>query len=82
MRKKIKIALLGLGVALIGLLIWKLDIPHWQKLDWNKIYAPPQASIVLDSEGDAVGALSGVRASAWTSIDLIPETLQNAFIAA
>ena len=30
MRKKIKIALLGLGVALIGLLIWKLDIPHWQ----------------------------------------------------
>ena len=82
MRKKIKIALLGLGVALIGLLIWKLDIPHWQKLDLNKIYAPPQASIVLDSEGDAVGALSGVRASAWTSIDFIPETLQNAFIAA
>ena len=82
MRRKIGIVLIAVGVALVGALIWRLDIPHWQKLDLNKIYAPPQASIVIDSDGNAVGALSGVRTSVWTPIDEIPETLQNAFIAA
>lgn len=82
MRRKIGIVLIAVGVALVGALIWRLDIPHWQKLDLNKIYASPQASIVIDSDGNAVGALSGVRTSVWTPIDEIPETLQNAFIAA
>ena len=82
MRRKIGIVLIAVGVALVGALIWRLDIPHWQKLDLNRIYAPPQASIVIDSDGNAVGALSGVRTSVWTPIDEIPETLQNAFIAA
>ena len=82
MRKKLWIATAGVAVVLLGLLIWKLDIPNWEHLDLDRIYAQPKSSIVCDASGNAVTALSAGQNRVWTSIDDIPEQLRNAFLAA
>ena len=82
MRKKLWIAAAGAIIALFGLLIWKLDIPNWERLDLDKIYAQPKSSIVCDASGQAVTALSGGQNRVWTAIDDIPVQLRSAFLAA
>ena len=82
MRKKLWIAAAGAVIALFGLLIWKLDIPNWERLDLDKIYAQPKSSIVCDASGQAVTALSGGQNRVWTAIDDIPVQLRSAFLAA
>lgn len=82
MRKKIWIAVAAVAAILLGVLIWQLDIPHWKKLDLNKIYALPQSSIVYDASGAAVGALSSAQSRVWTPLSEIPEQVQQAFLAA
>lgn len=82
MRKKIWIAMAAVAAILLGVLIWQLDIPHWKKLDLNKIYALPQSSIVYDASGAAVGALSSAQSRVWTPLSEIPEQVQQAFLAA
>ena len=82
MGKKIAIIAAAVLTVLLGLLIWKLDIPHWETLNTDKIRAQPKASVVYDSKGDAVGALSSVQRRIWAPLEEIPETLQHAFLAA
>ena len=82
MKKKI---LAGLGAALLlalAALLWRLDLPHWQKLDISKLEQMPETTMVYDANGASAGALSGGENRVMVSIDRVPEHVQNAFIAA
>lgn len=82
MRKKIWIGLaVALGIALAAL-IWRLDLPHWQKLDLSKITDMPDTTTVFAANGEAVGALHGGEHRVRIPLDDVPEDVQNAFIAA
>ena len=82
MKKRILWGLAAAAGLLLIALIWILDIPHWQKLDLDKIYAQPASSVVYDASGEPVGALSGTQARVWTPLSEIPESVRNAFLAA
>ena len=82
MKRKI---LAGIGAALfvaLSVFVWKLDIPHWKKLDVEKVMNPAQATTVFDRNGASVGALPGGENRKWTSLSNVPADVQNAFIAA
>lgn len=82
MRTKLKWVLLALlSASFIGV-FWTLDVPHWQRLDLSKINAASAATEVYDASGESVGTLTGRANRRWVSIDNIPLTAQNAFIAA
>ena len=82
MRKKLLIAAAGLAVLGFSMLLWRLDIPHWKRLDLSLITHPPGATQVFSESGEMIGTLSGAETRQWVSIDVIPEHVQNAFIAA
>lgn len=82
LKKRILWGLAAAAGLLLIALIWILDIPHWQKLDLDKIYAQPASSVVYDTSGEPVGALSGTQARVWTPLSEIPESVRNAFLAA
>ena len=82
MKKRILWGLAAAAAALLIALIWALDVPHWQKLDLDKIYAQPASSIVYDADGEPVGALSGAQARVWTPLSEIPQHVRDAFLAA
>ena len=82
MKKKV---LAGIGAALLvalAALIWRLDIPHWQKLDLSKITDMPGTTTVFAANGEAVGTLHGGENRIWVPLKGMPEDVQNAFIAA
>lgn len=80
--KKIWIGACAILAVLAGVLIWQLDIPNWQKLDIDKLYAQPRSSVVYDAHGNAVGAFATGSIRLWTPLSDIPDTVRNAFIAA
>lgn len=82
MGKKILIGISLTAAALIGILIWQLDIPHWKRLDLDKLYTQPRSSIVYDADGNAVRTFSTGSVRIWTPLSDIPEQVRNAFIAA
>ena len=82
MHRKIWLAAVGATILLLALLIWKLDIPNWKKLDLDKLYAQPVSTVVYDASGEAIGTLSGRQNRIRTPLDQIPKQLQQAFIAA
>ena len=51
MRKWIVIALVALLVTALGLALWQLDLPNWQRLDLNRIRATPESTVVFDANG-------------------------------
>ena len=82
MKKKL---LAGLGVVLLaalGLLIWRLDLPHWKKLDLSRIEAMSTATTVYDADDAAIGALYGSERRIWVGLSSVPKHVQQAFIAA
>ena len=82
MRKKV---LTGIGAALLialAALIWRLDIPHWQKLDLDKFTELPGTTTVFAANGEAAGALHGGENRVWVPLTEVPRDVQNAFIAA
>ena len=82
---RLKKALLAAGGALallVALFVWRLDIPHWQKLDLNRLGRADSAAKVYDAGDREVGTLDGSRPAAWASLGEVPEYVQNAFIAA
>ena len=82
MKKKV---LAGIGAALLVALaafIWRLDIPHWQKLDLEKITGMPVSTTVFAANGEAVGTLQGGQNRVWVPLSGVPQDVQNAFIAA
>lgn len=82
MGRKIWIGASALLAVLAGILIWRLDIPNWKKLDLDKLYAQPQSTIVYDASGNAVGAFSSGATRTWTPLKEIPQQVRNAFLAA
>ena len=82
MRKTIKWILLTVPAVLLVTLLWRLDLPHWQRLDLNKLNAAAEATEVFDANGTRVGTLAGGSTRRWVSIDRVPEDVQEAFIAA
>ncbi len=82
MKRKIWIIALATAFALVGLLIWRLDIPHWKKLDIAKLTDMPRTTLVYDADGQPAGALHGGENRIWVPLEQVPEHVQNAFIAA
>ena len=82
MKKKL---LVGLGMVLLaalGLLVWRLDLPHWKKLDLSRIVNMSTATTVYDADENAVGTLYGSERRIWVGLSSVPEHVQQAFIAA
>ena len=82
MKKKL---LVGLGMALLaalGLLVWRLDLPHWKKLDLARIVSMSTATAVYDADENAVGTLYGSERRIWVGLSSVPKHVQQAFIAA
>ena len=57
MRKWIWYVLAALFTLALGLLIWQLDLPNWQRLDLGRIKNLPETTLVYDVHGDAMGSL-------------------------
>ena len=79
MGKKIAIAAAAVLTALLAVLVWRLDIPHWQRLDVSRLYAAKQTTMVVDAAGEPLSA--GVSRE-WTVLEDIPESVRRAFLAA
>ena len=82
MRKRIQWLIVGIPVLLLAAFIWRLDIPHWEKLDLSKLSGQPAATQVFDAFGAPVGTLNGEENRSWVSLDVVPKHVQEAFIAA
>lgn len=82
MRKKIGLIIAGVLVLLLAVGIWQLDIPHWKKLDVNKLTALPSATQVYDANGNLAGTLHNGENRLRVSLSEIPPHVQEAFIAA
>ena len=81
-RRWILRSIAGTGLALLLFLLWQLDLPHWQRLDIDRLANVRQTTLVYDRDGQAVGRLSGGENRVSVSLAEIPEHVQNAFIAA
>ena len=82
MKKKLLIGL-GFTVLIAGaLLLWRLDLPHWKRLDLSKIEQMSGTTTVYDQDDVTVGALHGSENRIWVGLSSIPEHVQQAFIAA
>ena len=82
MKKKL---LVGLGIAALiafGALLWRLDLPHWKKLDLHRIEQMASSTTVYDENDAVVGALRGSEHRIWVELSAVPEHVQQAFIAA
>ena len=82
MRRYFKFIPILLAVLLLGIFIWKLDLPNWQKLDLEKIHAQPRTTIVYDGNGEETAALYAAQNRRWISLAEIPQHVSAAFIAA
>ena len=82
MKKRILLAAALVLIALTGFMIWRLDIPHWKRLDISKVTDLPGTTLVYDAQGQPVGALHGAENRIWAPLSQVPEQVQKAFIAA
>ena len=82
MRKWIVIALVALLVTALGLALWQLDLPNWQRLDLNRIRATPKSTVVFDANGQSAGALYAAANRRYVELKDVPGDVVNAFIAA
>lgn len=82
MGRKIWIGACAAAAVALGILIWRLDIPNWKKLELDRLYSQPLSSIVYDASGEAVGAFSTGNQRVWTPLSDIPPHVQKAFLAA
>lgn len=82
-RKSILLSILGILVAVaIGVFVWQLDLPHWQKLDVNKLYDVQLATRVYDAQNVVAGSLYASENRVYVSLDALPEYVSQAFVAA
>lgn len=82
MRKRILYVAAATLAALLIAFIWRLDIPHWKKLDLDRLNAQAGTTRVYDVTGNLAGTLHGAENRIWIGLDQVPEHVQNAFIAA
>lgn len=82
MGRKIFHIALAVFALMLGLLIWRLDIPNWAKLDIEKLTDIPRSTQVFDIHGNVAGRLSGPEKRSPVAIESVPDFVKNAFIAA
>ena len=82
MRRWIWTGVLAALALLLGLLIWQLDIPNWQRLDLNRIRTRPESTTVFDAQGARVGTLSAVQPRSSVRLDEVPVDVVQAFLTA
>ena len=82
MRRKIFLSAAGLLTLLTAILVWRMDIPHWRRLDLNLLKRPDTATQVFDASGNAAGTLDGSKPGRWTPLPEVPAHVRLAFIAA
>ena len=82
MRRKILWSIAAALALMLAVFIWRLDLPHWKKLDMDRIYGQGAATEVFDRQGNRAGTLHGGENRLWISIDDVPQSVQDAFIAA
>ena len=82
MRKWIWYVLAALFTLGIGLVIWQLDLPNWQKLDLDRIRNLPETTIVYDVHGNSAGSLYASENRQYVSLADIPDHVAECFIAA
>lgn len=82
MKKRLLIGAGIVALALFAAFLWRLDLPHWKKLDLSRIEQMSSATTVYDENDVAVGALHGSEHRIWVGLSSVPEHVQQAFIAA
>ena len=82
MKKRLLIGAGVVALALFAGFLWRLDLPHWKKLDLSRIEQMSSATTVYDENDVAVGALHGSEHRIWVGLSSVPEHVQQAFIAA
>ena len=82
MKRRIWIAAAAAFTLILGVLVWQLDFPSWQKLDLNRIRSLPRSSVLYDKNGEKLGALYGQQERVYAGLEQIPEDVVAAFITA
>ena len=82
MRKRIPWIIAAVVAATLAALIWRLDIPHWQRLDLARLTEQPASTQIFDASGASAGTLQGGVNRQWIALDSVPPLVQSAFIAA
>ena len=82
MRKWLLISLAAALAIGLGLLIWELDLPSWQRLDLDRIRATPESTTVYDASGNPAGALYAANRRSFVPLSEVPPQVAQAFIAA
>ena len=72
----------GVPALLALFVLWQLDLPHWQKLDLERLYGVRQTTLVYDGAGEAMGTLYGSENRHVVPLSEVPQHVQAAFIAA
>ena len=72
----------GVPALLALFVLWQLDLPHWQKLDLERLYGVRQTTLVYDGAGEAMGTLYGSENRLIVPLSEVPQHVQAAFIAA
>lgn len=84
-KKKIIVVLsaaAGLLAVCVLAFVWIFDVPHWQKLDPEKLHALAQTSSLYDADGERMSELRGVENRTVVALSDIPLKTQQAFVAA
>lgn len=82
MRRWIYIAAAGVFVIILGLLVWQLDLPNWQKLDLERIQKIPESTVIYDAFGQKAGTVYAEQERVHVRLDEIPAHVIDAFITA
>lgn len=82
MRRKLLWITLAAVTAAMAAFLWRLDIPHWQRLDLSRLNAAQAATEVYDAEGRRAGSLRGGENRRSIPLSQVPKPVQSAFIAA
>jgi len=77
--------LLALAVMFVGVLVFGFfyfDVPHWQKLDVNKITSIAQTGSIYDAGGNFVTAIKGTENRTVIPLSDVPMYVRQVFLAA
>ncbi len=80
--RNILLALASLFVGLLVFAFFYFDVPHWQRLDVNKITSIAQTGSIYDAGGSFVTAIQGKENRTVVPLSDVPMHVRQAFLAA
>ncbi len=80
--RNILLALASLFVGLLVFAFFYFDVPHWQRLDVNKITSIAQTGSIYDAGGSFVTAIQGKENRTVVPLSDVPIHVRQAFLAA